>query len=62
MVSVVTGKDLKGVGAFSFVKVKGDAQGRLTIATTFAVLAVLVTNPEIVSGLLTDASINKPPL
>lgn len=56
---MATGKELKGTGVWSFVKVNGSPQGRAAIAAALLSIVVVVSNPELVSALTTDASINK---
>ena len=59
MISVASGKDLKGTGVWSFINIKGSTAGRATIAAALVAVAALVASPELVSALTTDASINK---
>ena len=58
-ITVATGKELKGTGVWSWIKVDGSPVGRAGIIAAFAVVAALVSNPDLVSALTSDASINK---
>ena len=57
--SIATGKDLKGTGVWSFVKVEGTPQGRAALAAAILAIVVVASSPQLVSALVTDASINK---
>ena len=57
--SIATGKDLKGTGVWSFVKVEGTPQGRAALAAAILDIVVVASSPQLVSALVTDASINK---
>ena len=56
--TVVTGSDLQGGGLFSFIKAKGTPQNRAIIASIFVAIGTLIVNPDVVSALATDNSIN----
>ena len=58
VVTVATGKKLQGTGVWSWIKVEGTPAARAAIVSVVAALAVVVTNPELVSALTTDSSIN----
>ena len=59
MISVATGKELKGTGVWSFIKVpENSTTGRAAILAVFAALAFVVVSPGAVTALTTDASIN----
>ena len=55
---VATGSDLQGGGVFSFIKAKGTPQNRAIIASVFLAVGVLIANPDVVSALATDSSVN----
>ena len=57
--SIATGKDLKGTGVWSFVKVEGTPQGRAALAAAILAIVGVASSPQLVSALVTDASINK---
>ena len=56
--SVATGKDLKGTGVWSFIKIKATPVTRASIAAVLAAAAYVIGNPEVVSALTSDSSIN----
>ena len=56
--TVVTGSDLQGGGMFSFIKAKGTPQNRAIIASIFLAIGTLIANPDVVSALATDSSVN----
>ena len=56
--TVVTGADLQGGGVFSFIKAKGTPQNRAIIASVFLAVGVFIANPDVVSALATDSSVN----
>ena len=55
---MATGKDLKGTGVWSFIKVQASPASRAAIAATIVAIVVAVTNPSVVSALTSDASVN----
>lgn len=59
VISVATGKELKGTGVWSWIKIEASPVNRAAMAAALATIVVVATNPEFVSALTTDASINK---
>jgi len=59
LVTVATGKELKGTGVWSFVKLEGSAPVRAVLASFAVALIAVASSPDLVTALTTDASINK---
>ena len=59
VISVATGKELKGTGVWSWIKTEGGPASRAAIAAVLLSVVVVAASPELVSALTTDASINK---
>ena len=58
MISVATGKELKGTGVWSFIKVEPSPASRAGIAATLAAIALVASNPGLVTALTSDTSVN----
>ena len=58
VISVATGKELKGTGVWSWIRVEPSVAGRAGIAATLTAMAVVASNPGLVSALTSDSSIN----
>ena len=59
VISVASGKSLKGTGVWSFIKVEGTPQARAAIATALVAIVALIANPGVVTAALSDGSINQ---
>ena len=55
---VATGSDLKGGGVFSGIKAKGTPKNRIITGSILAALAVRIADPQIVSAMMVDSSVN----
>ena len=55
---MATGKELKGTGVWSWIKLDGSPVTRASIGAVIVALAALAASPDLVSALTTDASIN----
>ena len=55
---VATGSDLKGGGVFSFIKAKGSPKNRVITGSVLAALAILIADPQLVSTMMVDGSVN----
>ena len=58
MISVATGKDFRGTGVWSFIKIQGTPDGRAALAGAIVAAGVAATNPQIVTTALADNSVN----
>ena len=55
---VATGSDLKGGGVFSFIKAKGSPKNRAITGGVLAALTILIFDPQLVSAMMVDGSVN----
>ena len=58
MISVATGKDFRGTGVWSFIKIQGTPVGRAALAGAIVAAGVAATNPQMVTTALADNSVN----
>ena len=53
-----TGKDSRGTGVWSFIKIQGSPLGRAALAGAIVAAGVAATNPQMVTTALADNSVN----
>ena len=58
MITVASGKDFRGTGVWSFVKIEGTPVGRAALAAAIVAVAGVAANPSLVSAALNDNSVN----